>query len=165
VLTPAGVFPFQAWFVGRGHRDEVDGVEYEGAEAARAAPGVLEALDAADAILLAPSNPFLSLGPILAVPAIRQALASRRVRCVAVSPLVGGAAVTGPLDRMLSRMAGGTTPGHVALCFEGLIDALVIDESDAPAEADAELVVTRTLMRDRDSARRLARVVLGAACG
>jgi hypothetical protein len=66
---------------------------------------------------------------------------------------------------MLSRMAGGTTPGHVARCLDGVIDALVIDESDAPAEANVELVVTRTLMRDRDSAERLARVVLEAACG
>lgn len=165
VVTPAGVFPFQEWFVGRAHRDDVDGVEYEGAAAARPAPGVLEALGAADAILLAPSNPYLSLGPILAVPAIRQTLASRTVRCVAVSPLVGGASVTGPLDRMLSRMAGGTTPDHVARCLGGTIDALVIDESDAPAETDVELVVTRTLMPDRDSARRLAGVVLEAACG
>lgn len=165
VVTPAGVFPFQEWFVGRAHRDDVDGVEYEGAAEARPAPGVLEALGAADAILLAPSNPYLSLGPIFAVPAIRQTLASRTVRCVAVSPLVGGASVTGPLDRMLSRMAGGTTPDHVARCLGGTIDALVIDESDAPAETDVELVVTRTLMRDRDSARRLAGVVLEAACG
>ena len=69
------------------------------------------------------------------MPEIRDALEARRVRCVAVSPLIGGKAVSGPLDRMLSRMAGGTTPSHVAGCYSGLIDALVIDESDAPAEA------------------------------
>jgi LPPG:FO 2-phospho-L-lactate transferase len=83
---------------------------------------------------------------------------------VAVSPLVGGAAVTGPLARMLSRMAGGTTPAHVTRCYEGLIDALVIDESDAPATADVDLVVTPTLMRDRDSEQRLADATLEAAC-
>ena len=164
VVTPAGTFPFQEWFVGRAHRDEVDGVVYEGAEAASAAPGVLEALREATAILLAPSNPYLSLGPILAVRAIREALASRHVRCVAVSPLVGGRAVTGPLDRMLLRMAGGTTPAHVVSCHEGLLDALVIDETDAPAEAPVELVVASTLMRDRGDARRLAERVLEAAC-
>jgi LPPG:FO 2-phospho-L-lactate transferase len=164
VVTPAGRFPFQEWFVGRGHRDDVDAVEYDGADGAVPAPGVLDALDATDAILLAPSNPYLSIGPILSVRGIRAALAARRVRCVAVSPLVGGAAVTGPLARMLSRMAGGTTPAHVTRCYEGLIDALVIDESDAPAIADVDLVVTPTLMRDPDAERRLADATLEAAC-
>ncbi len=115
--------------------------------------------------MLAPSNPYLSLGPILAVREIRDAIAARRVRCVAVSPLVGGKAVSGPLDRMLSRMAGGTTPDVVARSLEGVIDALVIDEADAPAEADVELVVTQTLMRDRAAERRLAERVLEVACG
>jgi LPPG:FO 2-phospho-L-lactate transferase len=165
VHTPAGTFPFQEWFVGRGHRDDVEGVTYEGAEGARAAPGVLEALEAATAIVFAPSNPYLSIGPILAVGGIHRAVESRRARCVAVSPAIGGRAVTGPVDRMLSRMAGGTTPAHVAARYEGLIDLLVIDEADAPADASLELVVTRTLMRDRDAARRLAATVLEAACG
>ena len=89
VLTPAGRFPFQEWFVGRQHRDEVDAVEYDGAESAHPAPGVLDALEEANAILFAPSNPYLSIGPILAVGAIRDAIERRRVRCVAVSPLVG----------------------------------------------------------------------------
>lgn len=164
VATPAGRFPFQRWFVGRRHEDEVDAVDYEGAEAAGPAPGVLEALEAADAILLAPSNPYLSVGPIVAVAGIRAAIEARAVRAVAVSPLVEGKAVTGPLDRMLTRMAGGTTPSHVARCHQGLIDALVIDEADAPATADVELVVARTLMHDSDSERRLAEAVLEAAC-
>ena len=164
VLTPAGRFPFQEWFVGRRHRDDVDGVEYDGAEEADAAPGVLTALGAADVILFAPSNPYLSIGPILAVAAIRDALERRRARCVAISPLVGGAAVTGPAARMLTRMAGGVTPRHVADRYRGLVDALVIDESDAPADADVELVVTQTLMADRAAERRLAEIALDAAC-
>ncbi|MEX0850294.1 MAG: 2-phospho-L-lactate transferase [Gaiellaceae bacterium] len=165
VVTAAGTFAFQEWFVARGHRDEVDSVNYEGAEDAQPAPGVLEALSDAEAILLAPSNPFLSIGPTLAVGAIREAIESRQVRCVAVSPLVGGRAVTGPLDRMLSRMAGGTAPRQVTDCYKGLIDALVIDETDAPAVAEVELVVARTLMRDRHAARSLAERVLEVACG
>ncbi len=165
VETDAGTFPFQEWFVGRGHRDEVTGVSYDGADDARPAPRVLEALEEAEAILLAPSNPYLSLGPVLAVREIRDAIAGRRARCVAVSPLVGGRSVTGPLDRMLRRMAGGTTPQHLAGCYRGLIDALVIDEADAPAEADLPLVVTQTLMRDRAAERRLAETVLEVACG
>lgn len=164
VVTPAGVFRFQEWFVGRTHRDEVDGVEYSGSESASPAPGVLHAIADADAILVAPSNPYLSIEPILAVREIRKALEARTVRCVAVSPLVRGAAVTGPLDRMLSRMAGGTTPRHVLDRYGGLVDVLVVDESDAPATPEADLVPARTLMRDRDAARRLAEVVLEVAC-
>jgi LPPG:FO 2-phospho-L-lactate transferase len=164
VVTPAGTFAFQEWFVARGHADEVDGVVFEGAGTAKAAPGVLAALDAAEVILIAPSNPFVSIAPILAVSEIRHALEQRRVRCVAVSPLIGGKAVKGPADRMLSRMAGGTSPANVAACYEGLVDALVIDETDAPADAPVELVVAQTLMTDAAAARRLAAVVLDAAC-
>jgi LPPG:FO 2-phospho-L-lactate transferase len=164
VRTPAGTFPFQEWFVGRRHEDEVDAVEYRGADRASAAPGVLDAIAGADAILFAPSNPYLSIGPILAVAEIRAAIEARSVRCVAVSPLIAGSAVTGPLGHMLTRMAGGTTPGHVARCHAGLIDALVVDESDATAEAGVALVVTRTLMTDAQTERKLAEVVLEAAC-
>jgi LPPG:FO 2-phospho-L-lactate transferase len=163
VVTPAGTFSFQEWFVARRHQDEVDGVVFQGADEARPAPGVLEAIGEADVLVVAPSNPYVSVGPILAVTAIRDALNARRVRCVAVSPLIDGRAVKGPLDRMLTRMAGGTTPAHVAGCYPGLIDALVIDRADAPAEAEVELVVTETLMTDRADARRLAETVLEAA--
>ena len=167
VVTPAGVFAFQEWFVGRGHRDEVDAVEYEGASDARSAAGVLDALAAPDAILFAPSNPYLSIGPILAVREIRDAIERRCVRCVAISPLVGGAAVTGPAGRMLSRMAGGTTPAHVAQCHEGLIDTLVIDEADAASglPTQVETAVAATFMSDRASEMRLAELALEAACG
>lgn len=165
LVTPAGELEFQEWFVRRAHRDEVDAVVYDGADDAAPAPGALEALAAADGIVVAPSNPLVSIGPILAVEAIRDALERRRVRCVAVSPLVAGKAVTGPLDRMLRRMFGATTPDVVASRYEGLIDALVIDEADAPADAPVELVVTRTAMRDRPAAGRLAARVLEAACG
>jgi LPPG:FO 2-phospho-L-lactate transferase len=163
--TPAGTFPFQTWFVGRGHRDEVDAVHYAGAPEAAPAPGVLEALGSADVILLAPSNPYVSIGPILAVEGIRAALEHRRVPCVAVSPLVGGKAVKGPADRMLTRLAGGTTPAHVASCYAGLIDALVLDHADAPAElpGGVRAVVTGTLMTDLDASRRLAAAALDAA--
>ncbi len=164
VVTPEGTFPFQEWFVGRRHEDAVDTVEHRGAEDAGAAPGVITAIQGAEAILLAPSNPYLSIGPILAVAEIRAAIAARSVRCIAVSPLIGGDAVTGPLGRMLTRMAGGSSPRHLADRYAGLIDALVIDEADTPATADVELVVTRTLMTDGDSERSLVEAVLEAAC-
>jgi len=165
VETSAGTFPFQTWFVARGHRDDVDAVHYAGAPQARPAPGVLAAIEDADLLVIAPSNPYVSIGPILAVAEIRAALVRRRVPCVAVSPLVGGRAVKGPADRMLARLAGGTTPAHVASCYAGLLDALVIDESDSPADlpAGVRAVVTRTLMRDDEARRRLAHAVLDAA--
>jgi LPPG:FO 2-phospho-L-lactate transferase len=164
--TPAGVFPFQEWFVARRHRDEVDGVRFVGDAAP--APGVLDALAQADAILIAPSNPYVSIQPILAVDGIRDALRDRRAPCVAVSPLIGGRAVKGPADRMLARLAGGTTPAHVARCYEGLIDALVLDEADADAAGDlgdlgVRPVVTRTLMRDAEAKRFLAETALAVA--
>jgi LPPG:FO 2-phospho-L-lactate transferase len=164
--TPAGTFPFQTWFVARGHRDEVDAVYFAGAPEAAAAPGVLDALRGADLIVIAPSNPYVSIGPILAVEEIRDALVSRRVPCVAVSPLVGGRAVKGPADRMLARLAGGTTPEHVASCYDGLIDVLVVDESDAPdspVRGVGRTVVTQTLMSDVPAARRLAAATVHAS--
>jgi LPPG:FO 2-phospho-L-lactate transferase len=162
--TPAGTFPFQTWFVARGHRDEVDAVHYAGAPEARPAPGVAAALAGADVILIAPSNPYVSIGPILAIADIRELLERRTAPCVAISPLIAGRAVKGPADRMLERLAGGTTPVQVAGCYEGLIDALVIDESDAPAHVDGvRTVVTKTLMHDLDAARQLAATALDAA--
>jgi LPPG:FO 2-phospho-L-lactate transferase len=164
IATDAGEFTFQQWFVARRHRDEVDALRFEGADAATPAPGVLEALAAADLLLIAPSNPYVSIAPIIAVPAIRAALAARRVPCIAVSPLIGGRAVKGPADRMLARLAGGTSPRHVAACYEGLIDTLVIDEADAD-DVDGlgavKAVPTQTLMSGAEARRRLAEVVLG----
>lgn len=162
IATAEGSFPFQVWFVERGHRDEVSGIRFEGAETAQPAPGTLEALADADVILIAPSNPHVSIGPILAVEGIRDALRSRRAPCIAVSPLIGGRAVQGPADRMLASLAGGTSPAHVAGCYEGLIDALVVDEADAD-DLDGlrvRAIVTRTLMTDADARRRLAEAAL-----
>jgi LPPG:FO 2-phospho-L-lactate transferase len=165
--TTKGSFSFQEWFVARAHRDPVDRVRFEGATEARPAPGVLEALHDADLILIAPSNPFVSIGPILAVERIRYALERRRVPCVAVSPLIGGLAVRGPAGGMLQRLQGGTTAAHVASCYPGLIDLLVLDEQDA---ADAEAVssagvrpvITQTLMRDAAARKQLAEAALNA---
>jgi LPPG:FO 2-phospho-L-lactate transferase len=165
--TPNGSLDFQQWFVARAHRDPVDRVRFEGSTEARPAPGVLEALHDAELILIAPSNPFVSIGPILAVERIRSALERRRVPCVAVSPLIGGAAVKGPAASMLQRLEGGTSPAHVAQCYAGLIDAMVIDNADAEGtDAVAALgvrpIVTKTLMRDAAARRALAEAALDA---
>jgi len=160
--TPAGLFSFQEWFVARGHADEVDGVRFVGD--ARPAPGVVEAL-AADLIVIAPSNPYVSIWPILAVAGVREALERRSVPCVALSPLIGGRAVKGPADRMLARLAGGTGPAAVAACYSALVDALVVDEADADdldGLGDVRPIVTRTLMSDDGARRRLAEAALGA---
>jgi LPPG:FO 2-phospho-L-lactate transferase len=165
VTTPEGEFTFQVWFVARGHRDEVDALRFEGAETARPAPGVLEAIESAELLLVAPSNPYVSIAPILALEPVRDALARRTVPCVAVSPLIGGRAVKGPADRMLARLAGGTSPAHVASCYPGLIDALVVDEADAGSLdglGEVRPIVTQTLMSDADARRRLAEATLGA---
>ncbi|HET9116171.1 MAG TPA: 2-phospho-L-lactate transferase CofD family protein, partial [Gaiellaceae bacterium] len=164
IRTPAGEFPFQEWFVARGHLDEVDGLRFEGADVAAPAPGVVEAIAAADLLAIAPSNPYVSIWPIVAVPAIREALERRVVPCVAVSPLIGGRAVKGPADRMLARLAGGTSPRHVASCYAGLVDVLVVDEADRGDLAglgDVRPHVTRTLMSGRAAAQRLAEAALG----
>jgi LPPG:FO 2-phospho-L-lactate transferase len=163
IETPAGEFPFQEWFVARGHRDEVDAVRFEGH--ASPAPGVLDALAEAELLLVAPSNPYVSIAPILAVHEIRAALASRCAPAVAVSPLIGGRAVRGPADRMLARLAGGTSPAHVAAQYAGLIDALVVDEADADdldGLDEVRPIVTRTLMTDPEARKRLAEAALGA---
>jgi LPPG:FO 2-phospho-L-lactate transferase len=158
VITPAGTFSFQEWFVARGHRDAVDAVDVRGD--ATAAPGVRDAIADADILLIGPSNPYVSVGPILAVREIREALERRTVPCVAVSPLVAGRAVKGPADRMLQRLAGGTTPAHVASCYTGLIDALVVDEADDAGDLDVQAIVTQTLMTDAGSRRRVAEAAL-----
>ena len=166
IRTPAGEFEFQEWFVARGHRDRVDEVVYEGAAEAGPAPGVLEALETAELIAIAPSNPFVSIGPIVAVSEIRAALELRRERVVAVSPLIGGRAVRGPAAEMFESLAGGTGAGQVTDCYEGLIGALVLDEADADdAEAVAERgvqpLVTRTLMSQPEARGALVETVLG----
>ena len=127
---------------------------------------MLEAIAAADLIVIAPSNPYVSIAPILAVRGVREAVERRTVPCVAVSPLIGGKAVKGPADRMFGRLAGGTTPGHVASTYAGLIDALVLDEADAGELGDlgdVRPVVAKTLMVDADARRALAETVLDAA--
>ena len=168
VETPSGRFSFQEWFVRRAHRDPVDRVGFAGANDARPAPDVLESLQDADVLLVAPSNPHVSIAPILAVERIRRALERRRVPCIAVSPLIGGRAVKGPAAEMLDRLEGGTTPAHVARCYPELIDALVFDPVDADhvdavAAQGVRPVIAPTLMTDDDARRRLADAALDAA--
>jgi LPPG:FO 2-phospho-L-lactate transferase len=148
LTTPAGELDFQTWFVGRRHADEVLGLRYEGAESAVPAPGVLEAIAAARTVFLAPSNPFVSIRPILAVPGIREALAGKRV--VAVSPLVAGRALRGPLAAMMSSL--GHEPGvrGIAALYEGIATDVLVDPADAgelPGALVAPIVMVDPLSR------------------
>jgi LPPG:FO 2-phospho-L-lactate transferase len=166
IRTPAGELEFQDWFVARGHRDRADAVVYDGAVEAAPAPGVLEALEAAELIAIAPSNPFVSIGPILAIEAIRESVRARRERVVAVSPLIGGRAVKGPADAMFTTLAGGTGAAQVTDCYKDVIGALVLDEADADdagavAERGVRPLVTRTLMAEPEARRALVDTVLG----
>src|SRR5262249_61131475 len=132
------------------------------------APGVVQAIESAALVVIAPSNPYISIWPILAVRGIRPAIQAKPPAVVAVSPVIGGKAVKGPADAMLKRLAGGTSPAHVAGCYQGLIDALVVDTADAADVDGLEAIgvratVARTLMKDRRAARALAKAVLEAA--
>jgi LPPG:FO 2-phospho-L-lactate transferase len=165
IYTPAGRLAFQDYLVRRRGRDDVRRIEIRGAARARPAPGVVAALQRSTAIIIAPSNPLVSIGPILAVPAIRHALRLRRAPAAVVSPLVGGRAVRGPLDRMLHGLGLEASPAGIARLYRGLVDVFVLDRRDAAhADAVAALgmrpVVTETIMRTRADAERLAAVVL-----
>ncbi len=161
---------FQDYFVRRQHAVAVSGVRFAGAGSARPAPGVLEALAGADAVVVAPSNPIVSIGPVLAVPGVRDAVAARRSSVVAVSPLVGGRALKGPADRLMRELGHEDSVVGVARLYAPFAGTLVVDEADR-ALADAvraeglRCVVTDTIMRDPDAAAALCRVVLGAAAG
>jgi LPPG:FO 2-phospho-L-lactate transferase len=158
LTTPAGELDFQTWFVGRRHADEVLGLRYEGAESARPAPGVLEAIGAAGTVFLAPSNPFVSIRPILAVPGIRESLEGKRV--VAVSPLVGGKALRGPLGEMMASL--GHVPGvrGIAALYNGLATDVLVDPADADALRGA--LVAPIVMVDPLSRAEVGRGVLEA---
>jgi LPPG:FO 2-phospho-L-lactate transferase len=158
LTTPAGELDFQTWFVGRRHADEVLGVRYEGADSAAPAPGVVDAIAAAGIVFLAPSNPFVSIQPILAVPGIREALGGKRV--VAVSPLVGGKALRGPLAEMMASL--GHEPGvrGIAALYEGLATEVLVHPADA--EELPEALVAPIVMVDPLSRGEVGRGVLEA---
>lgn len=156
---------FQSYFVGRQHSVPVAGVRFDGASTARPAPGVVEAIGDADLVVCAPSNPIVSIGPVLAVPGLLDAVAARRDRVVAVSPIVAGSALKGPADRMLVELGHEASVVGVARLYHDWCGTLVIDEADAHHAAAVEAegvhcVVAPTIMRDPEAAAALARVVV-----
>ena len=165
---PAGTeIGFQEYFVQRHHSVPVSAVRIAGADTARPTPGVLESLTTAESIVVAPSNPIVSIGPVLAVPGVHEAVAARRDHVVAVSPIVAGAALKGPADRMLVELGHEASVVGVARLYAPFAGTLVIDEADADrvAEVEAEgirCVVTPTVMRTPETAAALARTTLAA---
>ena len=158
---------FQEYFVRRQHGVPVEAVRVAGATDARPAPGVLEALATADAVIVAPSNPVVSIGPVLAVPGVRDALRRRREAVAAVSPIVGGAALKGPADRMMRELGHEASVVGVAAMYADLAGTLVIDEVDAALAPAVESegiapLVAPTVMHDPAAAADLARTVLAA---
>ena len=169
VLTLAGSgeeLAFQDYFVRLRHAVAVSAVRFDGAAAARPALGVLEAIAAANALVVAPSNPIVSIGPVMAVPGVAEAVTARRDAVVAVSPLVGGRALKGPADRLMRELGHEDSVVGVAKLYAPFAGTLVIDEVDAEhAEAVRALglrcVVTDTIMRDPAAAAALCEVALG----
>src|ERR671916_3125416 len=166
--TPAGRLEFQDYFVGRRQSDDVLGVTFAGIERATAHPDAVAAIRDADAVVIAPSNPIVSVAPILATPGVREALADTAAPIVAVSPIVGGRALKGPAAQMLATLGHEGSALGVARLYAGLIDGLVIDEVDRELELAIELagprvLVTATVMGDEADRRRLAIDVLDFA--
>jgi LPPG:FO 2-phospho-L-lactate transferase len=173
VQTPAGRLPFQEYFVRRGARDAVRRIEFEGIEAAEPSPEVLAAVRESALIIVSPSNPLVSIGPILALRGMAEALADSRALRVAVTPLIGGTAVKGPTVEMLRGTGMRPEPSAVARLYAAFLDVFVLDERD---EAEAEAVraaaaparrldveCADTLMPDKPARRRVAREVLRLA--
>ena len=156
---------FQEYWVRRRAKDEVKHLRYAGAERARPGPGVLEAITEADAVVICPSNPVASIGPILAVLGIRDALAARRAHVVGISGIVGGAPLAGMADKLMPAVGVEVTAAGAADCYRGLLGAWVIDEADRPLAPRIEgsgirVGVTDTIMRDDAAAEALARFAL-----
>jgi LPPG:FO 2-phospho-L-lactate transferase len=167
-LGPAGTeVSFQDYFVRLHHDVAVRGVRFEGAERARPAPGVMEALGAADIIVVCPSNPVVSIGPVLAVPGVKETLVARRDHVVAVSPIVAGAALKGPADRLMAELGAEPSVVGVARLYAPWVGTLVVDVEDASHvdAIEAEGVrglVTPTVMSTPERAAALAQVVVDA---
>jgi len=167
VRTDEGVLDFQEFFVKRGARDPAREIVFDGADSAQPAPGILQAIREAQTVLLTPSNPLVSIGPILAVPGVREALRETSARIAAVSPIVGGRALKGPADRMLRDQGLDSSAVSIARLYQDFLDVLVIDNVDAALRPQIEalgldVVVTDTIMASMEKKAALARAVLGA---
>jgi LPPG:FO 2-phospho-L-lactate transferase len=165
IMTPIGELTFEEYFVQRWYQDPVESVRFAGADEAQPAPGVLKAIQSASLVLLAPSNPITSVGPILAVPGIREALRTTRAPVAAVSPIVGKAAVSGPAGVLMKACGFEVSISGIAKAYEDFIDLLVADEQDTPSaqalsKSGLKVRCAQTIMRKSEDKTNLARAVL-----
>lgn len=170
VMTPVGELSFEEYFVQRWFQDPVESVRFAGAADAEPAPGVIDAILTAETVLLAPSNPITSIGPILAVPGVREALQRTKARIAAVSPIVAGAAVSGPAGILMSAQGLPVSIAGVAQYYQDFLDVLVVDERDAEAAEDLRasglrVAAAKTLMRTNEERADLAHATLLAVNG
>lgn len=166
--TDAGWMHFEEYYVRRGCRDEVTGVQFRGTDNARPGPEVLEALRDADLVIVAPSNPIVSIGTILAVPGIREELRRRDKPVVAISPIVAGSPLKGPADKLMSHYGVRVSPKGVAKLYEDFLDRLILDNADKELIGDIasmgiEAVATNTIMKTIEDRIRLAEFTLADA--
>jgi LPPG:FO 2-phospho-L-lactate transferase len=167
IQTAQGEISFEEYFVQCRHQAAVRAVRFAGADEAKAAPGVIEAIDSAQAVLIAPSNPITSIGPILAVPGIRDALRESSAPVVAVSPIIGKAAISGPAAALMQAQGLESSIAGVAAAYRDFLDVLIVDDSDfESAKAlkweDMNAHATNILMRTREDKTRMARTALQA---
>jgi LPPG:FO 2-phospho-L-lactate transferase len=165
--TTKGTLTFQEYFVREGYQVEVNNVRFEGAGQARPAPGVIDAIESAEAIIFAPSNPVTSIGPILAVPGLPDALRRTKAPVAAVSPIVGGAAVSGPAGALMKMMGWPSTIAGVAKAYDDFLDVLIADHADEAGASkmsgqQPRVLCTNTIMTSMDAKRELARCALEA---
>jgi LPPG:FO 2-phospho-L-lactate transferase len=167
--TAQGTLTFQEYFVRERYQPEVHRVRFAGAHCAHPAPGVIDSIGTAEAIIVAPSNPVTSIGPILSVPGIREALRKAKAPVAAVSPIVAGAAVSGPAGVLMKMMGWPSTFAGIAKAYEDFLDVLIADKADEAAVSDVghenlSILCANTIMNSMDDKRELARFVL-KACG
>ena len=168
IRTPSGVMEFQEYFVKRKFQDRVEDVTYEGASLATPAPGVIPAIEKTDVIVLCPSNPILSIGPILAIPGIRDSISKTSAKIVGVSPIVGGRSIKGPLDRIMENLGLEVSPFGVAQLYKGLMKGYVIDQIDRSTvpkitSLGMRVFATNTLMYSMEAKTKLARETINFA--
>ena len=170
IRTPDGWLAFQEYFVHRRSQDEVLEIRYDGADTASPAPGLIDTIMNASIILISPSNPLVSVGTILALAGVRDAMRTTPAKIIGVSPIVGGATIKGPADRMMRGLGMEVSAVGVARAYADFLDVLVIDNQDADLAAAVEqegvrAVVTDTIMRDLEVKRQLAQLCLNEAAG
>jgi LPPG:FO 2-phospho-L-lactate transferase len=168
LLTAEGELHWQEYLVRRRAEPVITSLRFDGIEAASPAPGLLEAIAASDLVVLGPSNPLISIGPILAVPGVRAALRASRALRLAVSPIVGGVSLKGPTDRMLAQLGHSVTPQAVGALYRDVLDGYVVDEQDAACAPAVEALGLRcwvrpTVMADLPAKQGLARALLALA--